>query len=67
MVQRKALPTLPDDGGPRAHLHDDGPDSTPVHWGRLVRGVLTVSKLRSFWGQLGQLLRAISQRGSALR
>jgi len=33
------------------------------HWNRLVRGLLTLSKLRGFFGVLGHYLKAVKQRG----
>ncbi len=39
---------------------------TPPRWGRLSRGLLTLSVLRKSWGQLGQYLRDVKQLGDLL-
>ena len=33
------------------------------NWHRVVRGLLTIGKLRGFWGYLGQYLKDVKQRG----
>ena len=38
----------------------------PICWVRLFRGLMTIQKLRSFWGVLGQYLKEIKARGSAV-
>ena len=35
----------------------------PQNWERVVRGVLTLKKLRSFWGILGHYLKEVKQLG----
>ena len=35
-------------------------------WGRIVRGVLTLAKLRKFWSFLGTYLKEVKRRGTAL-
>ena len=32
-------------------------------WERIVRGLLTIARLRSFWGVLGGYLNAVKNRG----
>ena len=36
---------------------------TPPIWWRLVRGLLTIAKVRSFWGRLGHYLKEVKHRG----
>ena len=35
---------------------------TPPAWSRMVRGILTISKLRGFWGHLGHYLKEVKRR-----
>ena len=35
-----------------------------LNWERIVRGAVTLMRIRSFWGQLGQYLKAVRRRGA---
>ena len=67
MVSRLCMAPVPD-----SNYSGDGFELIVCHivatrnWGRVVRGLLTLRKLRAFFGVLGHYLKEVKQRGLAV-
>eukprot|EP00959_Pyramimonas_sp_CCMP1952_P378159 7921618-Pyramimonas_sp.AAC.1 len=65
-MAKRDVPPASASAGCETETPHGGPVCAAIHYERMVRGILTLARLRSFWAGLGKYLAAVKDRLRAL-